>query len=187
MGLQTERAGSGGFLSQQEQQQQQQEQEEEEEEACGRARGPALLAPPARPGPERDPERGPRPASPRDPRGLNAHLQLGFEDVIAEPPSAHTFDSIWIFSHAFFELSKYIIYKLLTVVLAIPLAFVAGLVFATLSCLHIWIVMPFVKTCLMVLPSVQAVWKSGTSVLVAPLCQSFGKIFSSVRLRLGPS
>lgn len=64
--------------------------------------------------------------------------QVGFEDVIAEPVSTHSFDKVWICSHALFEISKYVIYKLLTLFLAIPLAFAAGILFATLSCLHIW-------------------------------------------------
>ncbi|XP_025059943.1 caveolin-2, partial [Alligator sinensis] len=111
-------------------------------------------------------------------------LQLGFQDVIAEPASAHSCDRVWICSHALFEISKYLVYKLLTLLLAIPLALVAGVVFALLSCLHIWIVIPFVKTCLMVLPSVQTVWKSMTDVLLAPLCQSMGRCFAAVNIRL---
>ncbi|XP_037692259.1 caveolin-2 isoform X2 [Choloepus didactylus] len=75
-------------------------------------------------------------------------------------------------------------YKFLTVFLAIPLAFAAGILFATLSCLHIWILMPFVKTCLMVLPSVQTIWKSMTDVAIGPLCTSAGRIFSSLSLQL---
>ncbi|KAG8142880.1 hypothetical protein E2320_006088 [Naja naja] len=73
----------------------------------------------------------------RDPHGLNSHLKLGFEDVIAEPAATHSFDKVWVCSHALFELSKYLIYKLLTFVFAVPLALVAGIVFAVLSCLHI--------------------------------------------------
>ncbi|XP_033018359.1 caveolin-2 [Lacerta agilis] len=120
----------------------------------------------------------------RDPRGINTHLKLGFADVIAEPESTHSFDKVWICSHALFELSKYLIYKILTLFLAIPLAFVAGILFAVLSCLHIWIVVPFTKSCLMALPSVQAVWKSVTDVFIAPLYHSMGRCFASVDIRL---
>ncbi|XP_054582090.1 caveolin-2 isoform X2 [Eptesicus fuscus] len=74
----------------------------------------------------------------RDPNQLNSHLKVDFQDVIAEPESTHSFDKVWICSHALFEVSKYVIYKFLTVFLAIPLAFAAGILFATLSCLHIW-------------------------------------------------
>ncbi|KAM5302333.1 caveolin-2 [Glossophaga mutica] len=120
----------------------------------------------------------------RDPNRLNSNLKMSFEDVIAEPESTHSFDKVWICSHALFEISKYVIYKFLTVFLAIPLAFAAGIIFATLSCLHIWIIMPFVKTCLMVLPSVQTIWRSVTDAVIAPLCTSVGHIFSSVSLQL---
>nr|XP_033815067.1 caveolin-2 [Geotrypetes seraphini] len=123
-------------------------------------------------------------AEDRDPNELNSHLKVAFEDVIAEPDSTHSFDKVWICGHALFELSKYLLYKLLTLLLAIPLAFLAGLVFAVLSCLHIWILMPFVKTCLMVLPSVQTIWKTMTDGFIAPLFKSMGRCFSSVSIRL---
>jgi len=64
--------------------------------------------------------------------------QVGFEDVIAEPISTHSFDSVWIGSHAVFELVKFVFYRLLTTLLAVPMAFILGLVFGMLSCLHIW-------------------------------------------------
>ncbi|XP_064363539.1 caveolin-2 [Dromaius novaehollandiae] len=139
-----------------------------------RAGGPALS----------DAEKSAEDDSERDPNGLNTHLKLGFEDVIAEPELTHSFDKVWICSHALFELSKYLIYKLVTLVLAIPLALLAGIIFAVLSCVHIWIVVPFVKTCLMVLPSVQTVWKSLTNVFIVPFFQSIGRCFAMVNIRL---
>ncbi|XP_063302924.1 caveolin-2 [Pelobates fuscus] len=120
----------------------------------------------------------------RDPHQLNSHLKIAFEDVIGEPSTTHSFDKVWICSTALFEISKYLIYKVLTVLLAIPLSFVVGILFAILSCLHIWIIMPFVRTWLMVLPSVQAIWKGVTDSLVAPLFASMGRCFSSVSVRL---
>ncbi|XP_053113170.1 caveolin-2 isoform X2 [Hemicordylus capensis] len=110
-------------------------------------------------------------------------LCLGFDDVIAEPASTHSFDRVWICSHALFEISKYLIYKLLTLILAIPLALVAGILFAVLSCLHIWLVVPFIKSCLMILPSVQAVWKTMTDVFIAPVFHSVGKCFAAISIR----
>lgn len=65
-------------------------------------------------------------------------FQVDFDDVIAEPSSTHSLDSVWIGSHALFELIKYVFYRILTTLLAIPMAFLAGLVFAILSCVHIW-------------------------------------------------
>ncbi|KAG8439795.1 hypothetical protein GDO86_005821 [Hymenochirus boettgeri] len=95
----------------------------------------------------------------RDPNKLNSHLNVSFEDVIGEPSTTHSFDKVWVCSTALFEISKYLIYKVLTLVLAVPLAFLLALVFVVFSCIHIWIVMPFVKSCLMVFPSVKKIWK----------------------------
>ncbi|MBN3279953.1 CAV2 protein, partial [Polyodon spathula] len=74
----------------------------------------------------------------RDPKDINSHLKVNFEDVIAEPDTTHSFDKVWICSNAVFELAKFLLYRLLTTILAIPLSFVAGILFAVLSSIHIW-------------------------------------------------
>ncbi|PWA30385.1 hypothetical protein CCH79_00017671, partial [Gambusia affinis] len=62
---------------------------------------------------------------------------VGFEDVIGEPSSTHSFDRVWIGSHATFELVKFFFYRLLTTLLAVPMAFTLGLLFGLLSCVHV--------------------------------------------------
>ncbi|XP_075996114.1 caveolin-2 [Genypterus blacodes] len=118
----------------------------------------------------------------RDPGDINAHLKVGFEDVIAEPVSTHSFDRVWIGSHAVFELVKFVFYRLLSTLLAVPLAFILGLLFAVISCVHIWLVMPLIQSFLMVLPSLRVVWRSVTDMFLTPLCQSAGKSLSSVHV-----
>ncbi|XP_072242530.1 caveolin-2 [Leuresthes tenuis] len=119
----------------------------------------------------------------RDPNDVNAHLKVGFEDVIAEPISTHSFDSVWIGSHAAFELVKFIFYRLLTTLLAVPMAFILGIVFGMLSCLHIWVVMPTIQSLMMFLPSLQKVWRSLMDMFVTPLFQSMGKCLSSIQMQ----
>ncbi|KAF1386428.1 hypothetical protein PFLUV_G00094740 [Perca fluviatilis] len=119
----------------------------------------------------------------RDPNDINAHLKVGFEDVIAEPISTHSFDKVWIGSHAAFELVKFIFYRLLTTLLAVPMAFILGLVFGVLSCIHIWLVMPVIESLMMLLPSVQVVWRSLTDMFITPLFHSIGKSLSSVQVK----
>ncbi|XP_008309408.1 caveolin-2 [Cynoglossus semilaevis] len=116
----------------------------------------------------------------RDPNDINWHLKVDFEDVLAEPGSTHSFDRVWICSHAAFELLRFIFYRLLTTLLAVPLAFTLGLMFATLSCVHIWLVNPLIRSFMTLLPSVRVMWRSVTDVFVAPFCHSMGKIWSSV-------
>ncbi|KAB5571636.1 hypothetical protein PHYPO_G00227340 [Pangasianodon hypophthalmus] len=119
----------------------------------------------------------------RDPRDINAHLKVDFEDVIAEPSSVHSLDSVWIGSHALFELIKFSFYRVLTTLLAIPMALVAGLVFAILSCVHIWVVMPLVQSCMMTLPSVQVIWSSLMDTFVRPVLRSAGRCLSSISIK----
>ncbi|KAM9376924.1 caveolin-2 [Pholidichthys leucotaenia] len=119
----------------------------------------------------------------RDPNDINAHLKVGFEDVIAEPISTHSFDKVWVCSHATFELIKFFFYRLLTTLLAVPLAFILGLLFGVLSCIHIWLVMPALRGFMMVLPSLQVLWRSLTDMFITPLFLSMGKCLSSIHVK----
>ncbi|XP_034735338.1 caveolin-2 [Etheostoma cragini] len=119
----------------------------------------------------------------RDPNDINAHLKVDFGDVIAEPISTHSFDKLWIGSHAAFELVKFLFYRLLTTLLAVPMAFILGLVFGVLSCIHIWLVMPVIQSLMMLLPSVQVVWRSLTDMFITPLFHSMGKSLSSIQVK----
>ncbi|KAJ8381855.1 hypothetical protein SKAU_G00026330 [Synaphobranchus kaupii] len=119
----------------------------------------------------------------RDPRQINEHLKVGFDDVIGEPSSTHSFDKVWIGSHAAFELVKYVFYRLLTTLLAIPMSFVAGILFGILSCIHIWIVMPVLQSCVMALPSVKIIWRSMVDSFIAPVFHSMGRCLSSISIK----
>ncbi|XP_013865723.1 caveolin-2 [Austrofundulus limnaeus] len=119
----------------------------------------------------------------RDPSGINAHLKVGFEDLIAEPVSAHSFDRVWVGSHATFELVKFFFYRLLSALLAVPAAFLLGLLFGGLSCVRVWLVMPTVQSFMMLLPSLQIVWRSLMDTFTTPLFHSVGKSLSSVRVQ----
>lgn len=63
---------------------------------------------------------------------------MTFEDVIAEPVSVRSGDRVWFWSNALFEVSRVWVYRVVTVLLAIPISIASGLLFAILSCLHIW-------------------------------------------------
>uniref|UniRef100_UPI00398F6C60 caveolin-2-like n=1 Tax=Pristiophorus japonicus TaxID=55135 RepID=UPI00398F6C60 len=120
----------------------------------------------------------------RDPRGVNAHLKVSFEDVIAEPDSVHSFDKIWIWSDALFEVSKLWCYRIISLIFAVPVSLISGILFAILSCLHIWCVMPCIKNFLMNMPSIQTIWGSIVDVVISPCCESMGRCFSSINLHI---
>ncbi|XP_038637281.1 caveolin-2-like [Scyliorhinus canicula] len=115
---------------------------------------------------------------------LSLHLSLSqvpFEDVIAEPADTQSLDSIWICSYVSFECIKLVLYKVLTLVLAIPLAFVFGILFAIITYIHIWFLMPIVKTFMIMQPTFSIIWKTLMDAFISPLYQSMG--FSAANIR----
>uniref|UniRef100_A0A3B4B1Z4 Caveolin n=1 Tax=Periophthalmus magnuspinnatus TaxID=409849 RepID=A0A3B4B1Z4_9GOBI len=111
----------------------------------------------------------------RDPRGINDTLKVTFEDVIAEPVSVRSGDRVWIWSHALFEVSRVWIYRAVSVLLAIPLSIITGLLFALLSCLHIWMVGPCIQCVQIGTRWLQSLWSIMMEVIVQPLFTSAGR------------
>lgn len=72
---------------------------------------------------------------------------MTFEDVIAEPVSVRSGDRVWIWSHALFEVCRIWIYRIVSVLLAIPMSVLSGLLFAILNCFHIWWVQLSLQQC----------------------------------------
>ncbi|XP_017263588.1 caveolin-2 [Kryptolebias marmoratus] len=120
----------------------------------------------------------------RDPRGINDCLKVTFEDVIAEPVSVRSGDRVWIWSHALFEVCRVWIYRVLSVLLAIPMSVLSGLLFAIINCFHIWMVSPCVQCVLIGTRWLQSFWSIMLQILVAPLLTSAGKCCGGLSVHL---
>ncbi|KAI5109208.1 hypothetical protein C0J45_0605 [Silurus meridionalis] len=59
--------------------------------------------------------------------------EVTFEDVIAAPASVHSFDKVWLLSHALFKVSRLYLYCFISLLLAGAVALFAGLLFSILS------------------------------------------------------
>lgn len=115
---------------------------------------------------------------------LFSSLQVEFEDVIAEPAGTYSFDGVWKASFTTFTVTKYWCYRLLTALVGIPLALVWGIFFAILSFIHIWAVVPCVKSYLIEIHCISRVYSICMHTFCDPLFEAMGKCFSSVRVRL---
>uniref|UniRef100_A0A8C7CEM9 Caveolin n=2 Tax=Oncorhynchus kisutch TaxID=8019 RepID=A0A8C7CEM9_ONCKI len=120
----------------------------------------------------------------RDPRGVNECLKVSFEDVIAEPASVRSGDRVWIWSNALFEVTRVWIYRIVTVLLAVPVSIITGLIFAILSFLHIWFFSPFVHHILIITYWLQSLWSIVLDIGVRPFLTSAAKCYDGIRLRL---
>ncbi|XP_060926669.1 caveolin-2 [Limanda limanda] len=120
----------------------------------------------------------------RDPRGINDCLKVTFEDVIAEPVSLRSGDRVWIWSHALFEVCRVWIYRVVTVLLAIPMSVISGLLFAIFSCFHIWMVSPCVQCTRMGTRWLQSLWSIVLGICVRPFFDSAGRCCSGFSIHL---
>ncbi|XP_028670341.1 caveolin-1 isoform X1 [Erpetoichthys calabaricus] len=121
----------------------------------------------------------------RDPKHINDDVvKVDFEDVIAEPEGTHSFDGIWKASFTTFTVSKYWCYRLLTVLVGIPLALVWGIYFAILSFIHIWAVVPCVKSFLIDIQCISRVYSICIHTFCDPFFEAMGKVFSSIRVSM---
>ncbi|XP_029008097.1 caveolin-2 isoform X2 [Betta splendens] len=120
----------------------------------------------------------------RDPRGINDCLKVTFEDVIAEPASVRSGDRVWIWSHALFEVSRAWIYRAVAALLAVPVAALSGLLFALLSCFHIWMVGPCARCALIGTRWLQSLWSVVLGLLVRPFLQSAGRCCGGFSIHL---
>ncbi|XP_027016062.1 caveolin-1 isoform X1 [Tachysurus fulvidraco] len=119
----------------------------------------------------------------RDPKHLNDHVvKVDFEDVIAEPAGTYSFDGVWKASFTTFTVSKYWFYRLLTALVGIPLALIWGIFFAILSFLHIWAVVPCVKSYMIEIHCISQVYSICVHTFCDPLFEAMGKCFGNVRL-----
>uniref|UniRef100_A0A8D1U687 Caveolin n=1 Tax=Sus scrofa TaxID=9823 RepID=A0A8D1U687_PIG len=121
----------------------------------------------------------------RDPKHLNDDVvKIDFEDVIAEPEGTHSFDGIWKASFTTFTVTKYWFYRLLSALFGIPMALIWGIYFAILSFLHIWAVVPCIKSFLIEIQCISRVYSIYVHTFCDPLFEAIGKIFSNIHINM---
>jgi hypothetical protein len=73
---------------------------------------------------------------------ISISLQLGFDDVLAEPMAAQGFEWVWKLAFVVFTQTKLWLYRLFAAVVAIPAALVWALVFALITVVYVWFLSP---------------------------------------------
>ncbi|XP_067907335.1 caveolin-1-like [Heterodontus francisci] len=121
----------------------------------------------------------------RDPKHLNDDVvKVDFEEVIAEPEGTHSFDGVWKASFTVFTVSKYWCYRLLSALFGIPLAIIWGIYFAILTFIHIWAVMPCIKSYMIEIQCISRVYSICIHTFCDPFYEALGKMFSSIRVTM---
>lgn len=118
----------------------------------------------------------------RDEKRVNDHVNLQFEDVLAEPDGVHSFDGVWRTSYATFVGARVWLYRLLAAVIALPCAILWGATFALLSLAHVWAITPLLRVLDLFFFFVKRVWSSIVHTLCDPIFESCGMLFTNIRL-----
>ncbi len=72
-------------------------------------------------------------------------LQLGFDDVLAEPLNTQGFDGVWKLAFVIFTQTKLWMYRLFSAVLAVPASIFWGVVFSFVTAFYVWFAAPALR------------------------------------------
>lgn len=119
----------------------------------------------------------------RDPKYLNTHLKLMYDDIFAEPhPSVHSYDSVWSTSDQVFQVTRTTCYRLISLLCAVPAAVCWGLYFAFLTCCSIWCCRPCIRAFEIKMQCVRDCSFPWVDACIRPCTAALGACFSNLRL-----
>merc|ERR1712241_877945 len=116
----------------------------------------------------------------RDGNSINDEINLDFDDVLAEPLAAHGFDPIWRLAFILFTNTKVWLYKIVSGVIAIPMAILWGLIFSIITILYVWLLRPLLRIIELFLAIFKKFLVSLMGATVAPVCEAIGGLFSKI-------
>jgi hypothetical protein len=118
----------------------------------------------------------------RDGKDINTEINLGFDDVIAEPNSAQGFDAIWKLSFVVFSQTKLWLYRLFAAVVAIPASIFWGFVFAFVTVFYVWFASPALRLFDFGTFCFRRVWNGLIHATIEPVFGALGAVFSRMNV-----
>lgn len=119
----------------------------------------------------------------RDSAHINDHVNVVFEDVLAEPRANQGFDQVWQLAYVLFSGTKFWVYRVLAAACAVPCGVVWGLFFSLLSVASVWIITPTMKVIDVLLHIVRRVWTGVIHAILDPVFQSVSLCFGGINIR----
>ncbi|CAN0107063.1 caveolin-3-like [Lethenteron reissneri] len=119
----------------------------------------------------------------RDPKDMNSHVRVLFEDVFAEPEGSHSIPGVWRCSFRTYNGAKWFCYLLLSVLCAVPLSCCWGCDFACAQFYHVWNVAPCLRMCRMNMLCLQMFWSTIVRCVCEPLCETCALCFSHIKIK----
>ncbi|ESO94516.1 hypothetical protein LOTGIDRAFT_189239 [Lottia gigantea] len=117
----------------------------------------------------------------RDPNNINDHIEVEFEDVVAEPDGAHSIVCVWKASYCCFNFWKNFWYKLATLCCGICIAAEWGCEFASIAFTHVWFITPLFKVLEIECGCLKKFYGMCVHCCLDPCCESLGLVFSAFK------
>ena len=115
----------------------------------------------------------------RDGSGINNHVNLTFEDILAETDANQGFEFIWRLTFLIFSFSRLWLYRILSAILAIPFAFIWAIIFSAINLSVVWFATPTLKIFDLLLHHIHRVWGGIVRTFLDPIFTSIGLAFAS--------
>jgi len=119
----------------------------------------------------------------RDEKGVASHVALSFEDVFAEPDQTQSWDCVWRLLHRIFSSTRLFIYRLLALIIVIPLALIFGVLFAIAAVLNNFIFVPCARLLVIPLTWLAKAWNFLMRSIFDPLFRSVSLLCSGISIR----
>merc|ERR1712244_69758 len=118
----------------------------------------------------------------RDEKDINTEIDLGFNDVLAEPDTAQGFDAVWKLAYVVFTQTKLWLYRLVGAAVAIPAAIFWGVVFSMVTVFYVWCCSPALRLFDFGIYCFRRVWNGLIHATVEPVTAALGAVFSRVKV-----
>ncbi|XP_077367950.1 caveolin-2 [Festucalex cinctus] len=118
----------------------------------------------------------------RDPYGINQHLKVVVSDILPRAEAPHSIEQVSLYSSVGFEKTRVWTYRFLSLLLAVPFAFLCGTFLAILAYLHVWFVIPCIQLSHTFLPCLRSLIFCAVNSFIAPFCMSFALCCSQIAI-----
>ncbi|GFY39605.1 caveolin [Trichonephila inaurata madagascariensis] len=108
----------------------------------------------------------------RDCNHINDHINVVFEEILAEPRSNQSFDQVWRFAYVLFAGTKFWAYRVLAAACAVPCGLMWGIIFSLLTLASVWVITPAMKVVEVLLHVIIRVWGGAVRAILDPVFQS---------------
>ncbi|GFU37860.1 caveolin [Nephila pilipes] len=122
----------------------------------------------------------------RDCNHINDHINVVFEEVLAEPRANQSFDQVWRFAYVLFAGTKFWAYRVLAAACAVPCGLMWGFIFSLLTIASVWIITPAMKVVEVLLHVVIRVWGGAVRAILDPVFQSASLLVHAKKEKIHP-